>query len=333
MQITIKNIAAHAGISFQTVSRILNGKGEAHSQETRERVLAAAQELGYRKHSSAKAMRHGRFDSVALLLSEIDHLSLLSLRLRVGIMDELATHEQNLILARLPDVSLTSAEKVPRILRELTADGLLINYNDAIPAKMIELITTHRMPAIWINSLHDADCVFPDDREAARIATRHLIANGHQKISYLHWSASHYSNAHRQQGYTETMEQAHFETRSIMTFDIHKNFASLAPTLTWLLGQERCTAFVCYSPEVATQLFYLSALVGLRIPDDFSLVTFADAPHTHLNIQCDTAVLPYYEMGQEAVRMLMEKIDDPAVSLEPRILLPTLQTGATVRTL
>ena len=332
MQVTIKDIATHAGISFQTVSRILNGKGDAHSEETRERVLAAVQQLGYRKHSSAKAMRHGRFDSVALLLSEISYLSLLSLRLRDGIMDELAAQEKNLILARLPDVSLTSEAKVPRILRELTADGLLINYNDAIPDKMIELITTHRMPAIWINSLHDADCVFPDDREAARIATRHLLANGHRHIGYLHWSASHYSNTHRQQGYSEVMEQAGFEPRPILTFDFHKNLALHAPSMTWLVGQERCTAFVCYSPEVATQLFYLSALVGLRVPNDLSLVTFADTLYDFLGIAADTVVLPYHEMGQEAVRLLMHKIDHPAVCLPPRILLPTLQTGDTVRT-
>jgi DNA-binding LacI/PurR family transcriptional regulator len=68
--VTIKDIAAQTGLSFRTVSRILSGKGAGHNEETRQRVVQAARQMGYRPHRSAKAMRQGRFQSVALLLSE-----------------------------------------------------------------------------------------------------------------------------------------------------------------------------------------------------------------------------------------------------------------------
>lgn len=321
-QITLKDVANDTGLSFQTVSRILNGNVEAHNDITRERVLTAARKLGYRRHSSARAIRHGRFESIALLLSEVPHLSLLSIRLRDGILNALATRENNLILARLPDTSLTSETRLPRILRELSSDGLLINYNDAIPEKMIALLKEHRMPAIWINSTHDVDCVYPDDREAGRLATRHLMNAGHRRIAYLHWSSGHYSQKHREEGYRKEMEGAGLEPISLLTFDIHRTFSSDQKGLPWLIGPERYTGFVCYSPEVASQLLFLTAMFGLRVSADLSAVTFADEPFSFLGFELDTVVLPYFEMGQEAVDMLQLKIEAPNDPLPPRILLP-----------
>ncbi|MBC8138077.1 MAG: LacI family DNA-binding transcriptional regulator, partial [Fibrella sp.] len=159
---------------------------------------------------------------------------------------------------------------------------------------------------------------------AGRLATRHLLKAGHRRIAYLHWSSGHYSQKHREEGYRNEMESAGLKPMSLLTFDIHRTLSSGQKNLPWLIGPERYTAFVCYSPEVASQLLFLTAMFGLRVHVDLSAVTFADEPFSFLGYQLDTVVLPYFEMGQEAVNMLLQKIEEPDSPIVPRVLHPTI---------
>jgi LacI family transcriptional regulator len=197
-----------------------------------------------------------------------------------------------LILARLPDADLTSERQMPRILRELAADGLLINYHDRIPEKRIQIIKRHHMPALWINSLHEADCVYPEDREAGRIATRYLLELGHTRIAYLRWSSGHYSHPHREAGYSEIMRETGLTAISRMIYGLYPDIRPEKADLVWLSGAKRATAFVCYSWEIAEQLCFLAMMLGMHIPRDLSLVTFGDQPMQMLGRTLDTVTLP-----------------------------------------
>ena len=255
MRVTIKNIAERSGLSLQTVSRILNGHAAQYQEATRDRVINLADEMGYRPNSSAKAMRSGRFGSVALLLSEKPYLSILPVGCREGIQDVLVEREVNLILSRFSDDTLTNQERLPRILREIMADGLLIVYNADLPQPMVDMIVQHKIPAIWINSRQPADCVFPDDRDAAARATKRLISLGHRSIAFAYVAVtSHYSFAERFAGYEETMQAAGLTPRKIQVgIDFAGRDAILAAT-PFLEGADRVTAFVAYTQEAVTML-------------------------------------------------------------------------------
>jgi len=201
MTVTIHQIAAHVGLSAKTVSRILSHADAPHRAETRERVLAAARDLGYRPNRSARAMRTRRAGSVALLLSTVTHRSILSNLLREGIQSALAEHGLHLLIASLPDAHLTDEELLPQVLREWATDGLLINYNADVPATMPAIIARHAIPSVWINAKREADCVHPDDFAAAREATERLIALGHRRIGFAAFGGvTHYSAADRLEG-------------------------------------------------------------------------------------------------------------------------------------
>src|SRR5690349_18023437 len=109
MSVTIKEIAQHTGLSIPTVGNVLGRSAGRYSQATRQRVMKAAQELGYRPNSSARAMRSGKIGCAALVLSR-SHPSILShipLGLLDGLDDELAQHNMHLTVSRLTDEQLS----------------------------------------------------------------------------------------------------------------------------------------------------------------------------------------------------------------------------------
>jgi LacI family transcriptional regulator len=335
---TIKQIAERSGLSVPTVSRILSDKGQAHQPATRERVLQAARELGYRPNTSAQAMRRGRFGAIALLQSGTDRVrSLLDAGLLGGILDATAERELHLTVAALADAKLTDQGYMPKILREWAADGLLINYNAEIPERMVDLIARHEIPAVWINSVQESDCIYPDDERAAQEATEHLLRLGHERIVFAsNQQTSHYSYAARQRGYEAAMHAAGRVPRSLITGNIGTSPPDPARSGEWrimlddLPGPDRATALVAYNTETVRAVLYLAAAAGVGIPRDLSLIGFCLSTKEATAIrEVDTMVLPQYLMGREAVPMLLDKIEAPDVPLAPRPMPHTFAGGWT----
>src|SRR3954454_10618540 len=226
MSVTIKEIARRTGLSIPTVGNVLGRAASRYSAETRQRVLKAASDLGYKPNASARAMRQGRVGCAALVLSRSKQQthSHIPNRLIDGIDDELARHDMHLTVSRLTDEELSDNDFVPKVIRQHMADGMIVNYTHEIPPAMLELIRAHHTPAVWLNAKLDSDCVYPDDFRAAETATAQLIGMGHRRIALLHliaqqpWGSSvsfaqalrrfHYSVGDRAGGYVCAMRAA-----------------------------------------------------------------------------------------------------------------------------
>lgn len=325
------DIAREAGVSQTTVSFVLNGRMDMPvSTATRERVLQAARDMGYRPNRSARAIQSGKFGCIALLGSTIPHRSVLPTFLRDGILDALAEHGLHLLLARLPDTALTDEAFVPSILREWAADGLLINYNADAPPAMEALLVENRLPCVWLNARRDADCVYPDDKEAARSATERIAALGHRRIAFVPYTGvSHYSAADRESGYREAMADQGLMPQVINPANGIVSLAE-AEALLALPSEQRPTAFLCYAPEAATTLMYAAARGGLSVPRDVSLVTFYEQVYAATGQPVDMMLLPEYHMGRVSVDMLLQKIVAPAVPLPPYALPCAYRAGDTL---
>lgn len=318
MAITLKQIAAQVGLTQPAVSNILNNKGHLYRTETREKVLRVAKELGYRTNAAAKATATGRFGAIAMLLSTEPHRSSLFTGMMDGIQDGLAELDLHLTVAKLPDEKLTNTGYVPKILRQLMADGLLINYNADIPPSLIELIAEYRVPSVWINSRQEANCVFPDDLDAGHQATRRLLALGHQRIAFVSYSGgSHYSTCDRQAGYKAAMAEAGLPSR-IITRELPRA-KRVAYSTSWLSEPERDrpTAVICYSETTAWPTIDAARALGMRVPPDLSVVTFHGGRCDETGFAIDTFVNPTQAVGRESVRMLLAKIEDPNQMLPP----------------
>lgn len=337
--VKMSDIAVRAGVSRATVSLVLSGRHSAVriSENTRQRVLAAASELQYLPNSSARAMRRGRSGCVALLLSARLHRSFLPHSLLDGIQAALAEHDLHLTLASPPDAKLTDQGYVPKILREWMADGLLINYNIGIPEPLLHLIRQHQIPSVWINVKQPSDCVFPDDVDAGLRATQHLLRLGHRRVAYVDYSFGkgeeaalvHYSTRDREGAYRQAAREAGLPQQVIRGAQRVPRGEQVAFSRRWLSAPDRPTAVIAYNPEVALAVLHAAAHARLRVPQDLSLVTFHDQLLDDLGVGVTTLLLPEHALGRAAVRALLDKIADPSRSLPPQALTLGFEGGET----
>ncbi len=335
---TITDIAKVAGVSHMTVSRVLNG-AQYHRPTFAKRarnIRKLAREMGYRPNASARAMRQGRFGAVTLMMSADPGRSELPKKMFYGIQAAASHADLTVNLNIVPDDQLTDEQFIPKALRELHSDGLLINYHKSLPAYLRELIDRFAIPSVFLNLDADYDSVCPDDFAAGRTATEHLLSLGHRRIWYVGYSYDHdnyhYSELERRDGYAAAMLDAKLEPVSIDRY--HRDLGRTHPNAqAWpqaLLQPDRPTAIVCYGKDVDVSIIHhAAARAGLCVPPDLSLMTFDGGPAFDA-LELDTWLVPEYEVGRVGVEMLLQKILHPEQPLAARKLPFTHNPGESV---
>lgn len=330
-RVTINEIARRTGVSVQTVSRILGGMAHLHKPQTRAKVLKVAEELGYLPNSSARAMRTGRFGCVALVASAGRTGPLPEALLR-GAHDELAPRDIHLNFSVLPEERLTSDAFIPKILRQLMVDGLLINYHFNIPKQMANIIEMHRIPAVWINTERKADCVLPDDVAAGRMATERLLKLGHKFIVYVDFShppgepPEHESATNRFEGYALAMRSAGLRPCIWPPKELFSSRTKLELAAE-LISSKRPTGVVTYAETEALAVFAAAKAMGVDVPGGLSIVAIWDRLLDSAGWSIDTVVLPWYEVGRQAAAMLCRKLEAPKLPEQPVRVKPDLAEG------
>jgi LacI family transcriptional regulator len=325
--VTQKQIAEKLGVSQRLISYALNGDGTV-SQKMRDEIRSTALTMGYRPNNSARAIKTGKFGAVGLLASRhSSHGALLSTML-YSIRHHLTERELHLTLGDLPDEPLTSEAYVPRILREWSVDGLLINYIAAIPDKMIELIQRYQIPSVWLNAKLESDCVYPDDFEAAQRACKYLLSMGHRRIAYVDYMISdHYSAADRRDGYLGAMRSARLKPQIIGNAREEPQTDWLDLSCEWLRSPERPTAVITYEADRALPVFCAALMLGLNVPRDLSILSFHDRGVVTAGMSLTTMEIPMTQTGAVAVEMVNERICNPDLSLPARAVEANLLEG------
>jgi len=327
---TLKDVAALAGVHFNSASVVLNGakSGTGVSAATRQRILNAAKDVGYKRNGSMVAGRTGRFGSVALLMSSDPYRSNLPPMMWNGIHDELATDNRHLIMSRLPAATLDSPRELPKILKELVCDGLLVDVTHAISEYLVEAVEAHTAPAVWLNVLREFDSVRPDDYGAGRRAGELLLVAGCRSVLYAGYERvgayenQHYSLGARWTGVRDAFEdaggialEAPFPERSNEYVD---DVESLKRLLHPDLGLD---GVVVYSCTFAKAVFDAARQLGRNVPADLKIVSFDEVPQREWGMELTSFLVPDAEVGCGAVQMLMRKLDGEAEP-EPSIAVP-----------
>jgi len=322
------DIAARLGIGQKTVSRVFGG-GPV-SPTTRARVLQAARDLGYRPNAGARAMRTGRTGGVALLQSTRESASAMPGDMLAGLSETLGEADTNLLIARFDDERLIDPSHLPKALRELTVDGVLVNYDTDAPEPLPGLLEQAGLPAVWINSDRQHDAVRPDDRAAGAGLARHLLAAGHRHLVWtdIHarWTGMlHYSRQHRRDGFLQTVQAA-----GAVAEDWSPTHALPDPA-AWYRGllsaRPDPLAIGCYGENEFTALLRAACLLGRRVPEDVSLAGVMCGPL--IGTQVDSARFDLRELGRVVARMLLERIHGgPRQST--RLITPTIIQGGSV---
>jgi LacI family transcriptional regulator len=330
IRVTQHDIAAKLGIGQKTVSRVFTNP-ELVSDALRSRVVGIARELGYRPNTGARAMRTGRFETVVLVQSTERTASPMPEMLVIGMDEVLSGADVSLVFARLPDDQLVSDEFVPKVVRELLADGLLINYDTNIPRRLVELIHDNQLPAVWLNTRHVTATVRPDDLAAGDAATQALIDRGHRRILYADGFIDngpwvHYSRKDRLAGYRAAMTRAGLPHHEALP-DHSINRMAWAGAM---LERHLPTAVIGYGGDYEISPFLCAALrLGWSIPDQLSLVSFGPAPY-FCGFDIATWLVPQLDMGRHAARQLLATMRDRSLVPQEVVLPYTMHPGATL---
>ena len=292
MTVTSADVARRAGVSRSTVSQVLNGHGDRFPENTRERVAAAARELGYQPSAAGRALVRGASDIVVALIPDMTVGPTLQDFLN-GATDELARHGLTLLL-RLASTSPESTEAMIAGLRPAAVMCIL-----PVPERLRE-----RIAQLGIRLVEPGP---PDNRdvntEIGRAQALHLIERGYRQIAYAHLSDKRqdtFGDA-RERGAREACE-VHGLTRP----RVIRLAPSVDEAVTQLRALEAGTAVACYNDDVAATLLGGCRELGLRVPHDIALAGTDDTAIARLSFPAITtfgyALGPYVSDAAEVIR-------------------------------
>ncbi len=336
MKTTLKDIAADTGLSIVTISTILNkGRKELYRDDTCRRVEEAANRLGYLPNHSARQLRRGRTGIISILLHTEKRRSFLPPELLYGILDETESCNYQTAITKLSDEQLTNPDYVPRLLREITCDGIVIAAPFMVPRRMVELLAGCHIPAVWTNYKREFDTVYHDSVTGYRAATQTLIELGHREIAYADFThdtgaqrQDHFTIADRLDGYLAAMQHSGLPPRIIDRSQVTPDW--IAGTVELLRQDERPSAVVCYAQETSFAVLHAAAAAGLRVPQDLSIVASGPPLVTQFGIRLAGVHYDRAEMGRTAVQMLRQKLKAPDKPIPARVLPTSMADGRTI---
>jgi LacI family transcriptional regulator len=306
--VRIRDVAARAGVGVATVSRVLNGRAHV-SVATREKVLLAMRELDYRPSSIARNLSFRRTMVIGVVVPFLTSPSAVE-RVR-GIVDELAGSEY--------DLSLFDVESVDRRRRafELLAradrtDGLVVV--SLIPdAAAVAHLQSARMPCVLIDGVHPhLPHVASDDVHGAELATRHLLELGHRRIAFVGDKPPDpyrfTSSRDRTAGYLRALASAGIGERAEYiragTQD-RQEAQTIAERLLTL--REPPTAVFAASDLQALGVLEAAARLGVRVPDDLSVVGYDDVEMASY-VGLTTVSQQLVESGRRGAHLLLRAL-------------------------
>jgi LacI family transcriptional regulator len=335
---TIATIAAQMGLSRATVTHVLNGRATEQriKPETQERVLKVAHELGYRANAAARAVRAGRFGNIALVQSLYGQY--LPNELLRGLATAIASRDIRFVLTQAPDRRISDETYLSHTMRELSVDGVIINRHIGFSEPYLAHIHRLGIPAVFLNVKQEFDCVHPDDWTGGRMAAELLLQMGHERIVYLDTDEpenQHYSKHDRRAGYEQAMQDAGKTPHIALLPRAHPlpgekgADARIEAARSLLMQASRPTAIVAYEIAEAMAVVHAAHMLGIRIPQDLSIVQFHHRIDLRYFIPIQTVSNVMTEVGTAAVEMLLEKIENPQTPLPSTVVPVKMLEGAT----
>ena len=318
----LTDVAEAAGVSIATVSRVLNNRVDV-SEETRQRVLDAIEQVGYSGSPAARQKARQAVKTIALIVHTVDNEYWGEVI--HGLADELdpTAHQLTLHLTKAQTKRETNAI---RIARQTGADGFLIVNPQTSEDKLLKLLG-NRIPFILIDYYPEqatTPCVRATNWQGTHQATDYLISLGHRRIGVI--SGREYDKVviTRKRGYYSAIHEAGISTDEALMIDGDYSWLSGFRAMNKLLSlPEGPTAVLVFSDTMVIGAIEAVRMASLNIPQDISIIGFDDVP-TIQQIHPPLTVVrqPLYQMGQMAAQMLTTLMDgQPLVS--PQLVLPT----------
>ena len=317
----IRQVANMAGVSVATVSRALQ-QPERVSPKTRNKVMLAVNEVGYKPNLMAVKFRSGKTHNLVALVPTVANVFFA--RVISGMQIAAAERGYSILLANtLGDASIEA--NYAKMVQTSQADGLIQlrahNPFDESINKPNELLPMVNVCEV----MHDINCpvVTLDNRAAAKAMTMHLIAQGHRRIALIKGPQSSPLTRDRLAGYRDALTEAGLKFDESLLYPGDFTLQSGHDAATKIISSEhRPTAVFCENDETAIGAMQCFKQAGLNIPRDVSIAGFDDISFSAF---CDppltTIAQPAEEFGQSAVSLLIDLLEGK-ITKAPKVIMP-----------
>jgi LacI family transcriptional regulator len=335
--VTVLDVAREAGVSKATAARVLGSYGTA-SPRVREKVLAAAQELGYQANELARSMTTGRSGTIGVVVGDIEN-PYFGQAVR-GISEVARAAEFEVILANSGE-DVKKEQAAVQVLLGKRVDGLIVTPAHISETQHLQKVQRSGRPLVLLDRTVpnlDVDAVVTDDRVAASAATRMLIEAGHRRIAYISATIADdpiYRGPHqiclstvmdRIEGFLEATADAGIDrSEQYIRLGATKLGASRRIIADLFSLPHRPTAILASDSVVALEVFKATRALGMSIPDDISLIAFHDADWTSVTSPPITVISqPVYDLGMQSAQILVKRISGSTEAPRRVVLATTL---------
>ena len=309
--VTLKDVAALAGVHPATASRALNDETRPLvRRETAERVLAAANSLGYRPNTVARSLRTRRSHTVGVLIPDLTN-PIFPPIVR-GIEDRLAADGYVALIGNT-DADLGRERLVFERMRARHVDGF-VSATAHLSSPVLAEAAEARIPVVLVNRHAEGyglNCVSVDNERGIAMAVEHLADLGHRKIAHIAGPQDVSTGLSRYQGFLAAMSARGLTVDQDLV--VHASAYSLEEgdrcCRALLAAGRGCTAIAAANDMLAVGCYTALEAAGLSCPRDISVVGFNDMPFIdRLRPPLTSVSFPHYQLGAEAGRLILEQI-------------------------
>ncbi len=321
-KITIRDVAASAGVSVSTASRALHGRGYA-SVETQQRVHDAARQLLYKPHAAARSLKLQRTNTIGLMIADIANP--FYSYLAHGVLDcakRLGCHVILCATDEDPDMEREYLE----LLMQQRVDGIIAvptNHNLDSWREAMDLGAQLVLVDREVSGIHEADVILVDNVKGAYDAVSYLVRLGHRRVGIISGPLSTTTGQGRLNGYNKALEEAQLPIDSNLiqatTFKRESGFQS---THVLLSLDNPPTALFATNNVLGEAAMFAIRERGLKVPEEISLIMFDDVPWTALTSpRVSVVAQPARNLGFVGMERLAQRLKEGNKTAPQKIVL------------
>ena len=308
---TIRDVANAAGVSLSTVSRVLN-EHPAVNGDLQKRVLDAIKQLDYQPNRSAQRLRSNMSSVIGLIISDIENPFFTSI---VRGVEDVAYGQQMTVVLCNTDEDPKKQERYVDVMAEERVAGLIIApaYGDSINS--LNRLRDSGIPIVLLDrniGANKIDAVLVDNAAGAYTATKHLLSLNRKRIALVNGDTHIKTFEDRYKGYHKALEDAGIKPNKNYIIEVHPRIErSFQAAVDLLQMHDRPDAIFAGNNLITVGVLKAIKQLKLKIPEEIALVGFDDMPwSSELCPPVTSIAQPTYELGQEAARLLIRRIND-----------------------
>ncbi len=305
---SMEDVAKKIGVSRATVSYVLNDIPDSNiSQDTKARVWAAVEELGYKSNAIAKSLRGGKSDLIGFITDNIADTPFI-VDIILGVQDTALEYNKTLIVMDAKDEAVTE-QKIFHRMEEWQVEGII--YAASIHREISMNMQSFSTPLVLVDCYTkdgEISSIVPDEIQGGYVATKALLEKGHKRIGFINGPDGLPASTGRLKGYRKALEEFSiaYDVSLIRTGDWWQE-SGYDHTLGLLSLEDSPTAIFCGNDWMAMGAYDALKKLKKSIPDQVAIIGFdnREVISAHMHPALTTVALPYFQMGKRAIELLL----------------------------